>query len=122
MPPRAAAAAIANHLARLLARQRAMASPVQPLMPPAPSPPPAYASDREKGLAASAELKRAPGPGPSPSPSPSPGLADDVPQGHDATHRRLKSRHIQLIGIGGTIGTALFVRAARVPPPRPQAR
>lgn len=25
-------------------------------------------------------------------------------------HRRLKSRHIQLIGIGGTIGTALFVR------------
>ncbi|KAL8929792.1 MAG: hypothetical protein Q9208_000936 [Pyrenodesmia sp. 3 TL-2023] len=26
------------------------------------------------------------------------------------THRRLKSRHIQLIGIGGTIGTALFVQ------------
>lgn len=29
---------------------------------------------------------------------------------HDNTHRMLKSRHIQLIGIGGTIGTALFVR------------
>lgn len=29
---------------------------------------------------------------------------------HDATHRQLKSRHIQLIGIGGTIGTALYVR------------
>ncbi|KAG6015072.1 hypothetical protein E4U54_004316, partial [Claviceps lovelessii] len=26
----------------------------------------------------------------------------------DATHRKLKSRHIQLIGIGGTIGTALY--------------
>jgi amino acid transporter len=24
-------------------------------------------------------------------------------------HRKLKSRHIQLIGIGGTIGTALYV-------------
>jgi hypothetical protein len=28
----------------------------------------------------------------------------------DHTHRKLKSRHIQLIGIGGTIGTALYVR------------
>ncbi|EEB91716.1 hypothetical protein MPER_09885, partial [Moniliophthora perniciosa FA553] len=28
----------------------------------------------------------------------------------DQTHRRLKSRHIQLIGIGGTIGTSLFVQ------------
>lgn len=27
----------------------------------------------------------------------------------DTTHRRLKPRHIQLIGIGGTIGTALYV-------------
>lgn len=27
----------------------------------------------------------------------------------DTTHRRLKARHIQLIGIGGTIGTALYV-------------
>lgn len=28
---------------------------------------------------------------------------------HDGTHRKLKSRHVQLIGIGGTIGTVLFV-------------
>ncbi|PQE30623.1 general amino acid permease AGP2 protein [Rutstroemia sp. NJR-2017a WRK4] len=28
---------------------------------------------------------------------------------HDSTHRQLRPRHIQLIGIGGTIGTALFV-------------
>ncbi|KKY27111.1 putative general amino acid permease [Phaeomoniella chlamydospora] len=27
----------------------------------------------------------------------------------DSTHRKLKPRHIQLIGIGGTIGTALYV-------------
>ncbi|GJC86169.1 general amino acid permease AGP2 [Colletotrichum liriopes] len=31
----------------------------------------------------------------------------------DHTHRRLKSRHIQLIGIGGTIGTALYVQIGR---------
>lgn len=29
---------------------------------------------------------------------------------YDSTHRKLKPRHIQLIGIGGTIGTALFVQ------------
>jgi amino acid permease len=29
---------------------------------------------------------------------------------YDETHRRLKPRHIQLIGIGGTIGTALYVQ------------
>ncbi|KIY65293.1 general amino acid permease AGP2 [Cylindrobasidium torrendii FP15055 ss-10] len=29
---------------------------------------------------------------------------------YDQTHRTLKARHIQLIGIGGTIGTALFVQ------------
>ncbi|KZT43077.1 general amino acid permease AGP2 [Sistotremastrum suecicum HHB10207 ss-3] len=28
----------------------------------------------------------------------------------DHTHRRLKNRHIQLIGIGGVVGTALFVQ------------
>ncbi|KAI9749096.1 MAG: hypothetical protein M4579_007003 [Chaenotheca gracillima] len=28
----------------------------------------------------------------------------------DSTHRKLKPRHIQLIGIGGTIGTTLFVQ------------
>jgi amino acid transporter len=27
----------------------------------------------------------------------------------ETTHRNLKSRHIQLIGIGGTIGTVLYV-------------
>lgn len=31
----------------------------------------------------------------------------------DSTHRMLKPRHIQLIGIGGTIGTALFVQIGR---------
>jgi amino acid transporter len=29
---------------------------------------------------------------------------------HDHTHRKLKPRHVQLIGIGGTIGTALYVQ------------
>ena len=33
--------------------------------------------------------------------------------GIDLTHRKLKPRHIQLIGIGGTIGTALFVQIGR---------
>ncbi|EEB86592.1 hypothetical protein MPER_16397, partial [Moniliophthora perniciosa FA553] len=28
----------------------------------------------------------------------------------DATHRTLSGRHIQLIGIGGSIGTAIFVQ------------
>ncbi|KAF5620105.1 carnitine transporter [Fusarium sp. NRRL 52700] len=31
----------------------------------------------------------------------------------DETHRRLKGRHIQLIGIGGTIGTVLFVQIGK---------
>lgn len=31
-------------------------------------------------------------------------------QSHSRIHRNLKNRHIQLIGIGGTIGTALFVQ------------
>ncbi|CAN8103058.1 unnamed protein product [Discula destructiva] len=31
----------------------------------------------------------------------------------DRTERRLKSRHIQLIGIGGTIGTALYVQIGK---------
>lgn len=31
----------------------------------------------------------------------------------DHTERRLKARHIQLIGIGGTIGTALYVQIGR---------
>ncbi|KAJ0282538.1 hypothetical protein COL940_005090 [Colletotrichum noveboracense] len=41
----------------------------------------------------------------------------DVQSGHvdatDHTHRRLKPRHIQLIGIAGTIGTALFVNIGK---------
>lgn len=31
----------------------------------------------------------------------------------DNTHRQLKARHIQLIGIGGTIGTALYVQIGK---------
>ncbi len=34
----------------------------------------------------------------------------------DQTHRLLKSRHIQLIGIGGSIGTVLYVRPCAAPP------
>lgn len=34
-------------------------------------------------------------------------------EGADATHRKLKPRHVQLIGIGGTIGTALFVQIGK---------
>jgi amino acid transporter len=29
---------------------------------------------------------------------------------YDHTHRKLKPRHLQLIGIGGTIGTVLYVQ------------
>ncbi|KAG5982687.1 hypothetical protein E4U55_001532 [Claviceps digitariae] len=32
---------------------------------------------------------------------------------YDATHRNLKPRHIQLIGIGGSIGTVLFVQIGK---------
>lgn len=39
--------------------------------------------------------------------------ADSIQFGYDQTHRKLKPRHIQLIGIGGTIGTALFVQIGR---------
>ncbi|KAF8538738.1 general amino acid permease AGP2 [Trichophaea hybrida] len=50
------------------------------------------------------------------------GMLDDVegvrengsiPLSYDHTHRRLKPRHVQLIGIGGTIGTALYVQIGR---------
>ncbi|KAF8891280.1 general amino acid permease AGP2 [Infundibulicybe gibba] len=37
-------------------------------------------------------------------------VADESSLYRDQTHRRLKNRHIQLIGIGGTIGTLLFVQ------------
>ncbi|RHZ73439.1 hypothetical protein CDV55_105635 [Aspergillus turcosus] len=32
---------------------------------------------------------------------------------YDHTHRKLKPRHIQLIGIGGTIGTALYIQIGK---------
>lgn len=40
-------------------------------------------------------------------------LVGSVKSVSDQTHRKLKSRHIQLIGIGGTIGTALYVQIGR---------
>ena len=39
-------------------------------------------------------------------------ICDDgsiIPQPHDQTRRKLKSRHIQLISISGTIGTGLYI-------------
>ena len=56
--------------------------------------PPAYASDKEKNEEG---IPRASS------------FSGDSTK-HDGVHRKLKSRHIQLIGIGGTIGTAIFVR------------
>ncbi|KAH0614481.1 uncharacterized protein H6S33_000117 [Morchella sextelata] len=41
------------------------------------------------------------------------GEAGSLPPSYDHTHRKLKPRHIQLIGIGGTIGTALYVNIGR---------
>ncbi|KAA8898359.1 amino acid permease/ SLC12A domain-containing protein [Sphaerosporella brunnea] len=37
----------------------------------------------------------------------------DAGSSYDTTKRKLKPRHIQLMGIGGTIGTALFVQIGR---------
>ena len=37
-------------------------------------------------------------------------MSGSVKTVYDSTHRMLKPRHIQLIGIGGTIGTALYVQ------------
>ena len=39
--------------------------------------------------------------------------AGSVKTVRDSTHRKLKPRHIQLIGIGGTIGTALYVQIGK---------
>lgn len=36
-----------------------------------------------------------------------------IVQRGDETHRKLKPRHIQLIGIGGTIGTTLYVQIGK---------
>lgn len=41
---------------------------------------------------------------------PYPDEIGSIKQTHDSTHRQLRPRHIQLIGIGGTIGTALYVQ------------
>ncbi|GAB1316695.1 proteinral amino acid permease agp2 [Madurella fahalii] len=49
--------------------------------------------------------------GPSGTASPESASIRSTPGDH--THRKLKSRHIQLIGIGGTIGTALYVQIGR---------
>jgi hypothetical protein len=84
-----------------MARSAKHEDPVAPPTPPASASPLAFSSDQEKHA-----------------------NGDDVRGGGDAflttsssgdynkeaVHRRLKSRHIQLIGIGGTIGTLLFVR------------
>ena len=41
-------------------------------------------------------------------------IGDDVKRlAFDHTHRKLKPRHIQLIGIGGTIGTVLYVQIGK---------
>ncbi|KAL2375064.1 hypothetical protein RJZ57_000421 [Blastomyces gilchristii] len=39
--------------------------------------------------------------------------AGSLKRSADQTHRKLKPRHIQLIGIGGTIGTALYVQIGK---------
>ncbi|EPE28941.1 hypothetical protein GLAREA_00099 [Glarea lozoyensis ATCC 20868] len=39
--------------------------------------------------------------------------SNEVKTSFDSTHRQLRPRHIQLIGIGGTIGTALYVQIGR---------
>jgi hypothetical protein len=39
--------------------------------------------------------------------------SNDIILSYDSTHRQLRPRHIQLIGIGGTIGTALYVQIGR---------
>lgn len=72
------------------------------------STPPAYSSDHEKR-----------GGGEKGGPESLPSPIDDLHMtlshtaNKDATHRKLKARHIQLIGIGGTIGTALYVQIGK---------
>ncbi|KND86543.1 General amino acid permease AGP2 [Tolypocladium ophioglossoides CBS 100239] len=72
---------------------------------------PAYSSDQEKGIGAG-ELKDAALAEPVASREGIRGSLSSEPT-HDSTHRKLKSRHIQLIGIGGTIGTALYVQIGK---------
>lgn len=40
-------------------------------------------------------------------------VSGSIKVSYDSTHRQLRPRHIQLIGIGGTIGTALYVQIGR---------
>ncbi|KAH9901755.1 amino acid permease/ SLC12A domain-containing protein [Xylariomycetidae sp. FL2044] len=63
------------------------------------SSPPAYATDAEKVAFGDDSASRSPS-------------LTTIGRG-DQTHRKLKPRHIQLIGIGGTIGTALYVQIGR---------
>lgn len=67
--------------------------------------PPAYASDQEKGVGDTKNIAAYGHHDPMRASFSEPGRADH-------THRKLKARHIQLIGIGGTIGTALYVRTS----------
>ncbi|KAL2148148.1 hypothetical protein VTH82DRAFT_8737, partial [Thermothelomyces myriococcoides] len=75
------------------------------------------AVDVENGSARrSGSVKEEPGPGAekgTPVGGSSPDSASVLSAPSDHTHRTLKSRHIQLIGIGGTIGTALYVQIGR---------
>ncbi|GAB0135522.1 hypothetical protein EsDP_00003857 [Epichloe bromicola] len=68
----------------------------------------AYSSDQEKNNAAGREQKNG-----TCNASVHRLSLSSGPDHQDATHRRLKSRHIQLIGIGGTIGTALYVQIGK---------
>ncbi|KAF7556809.1 hypothetical protein G7Z17_g1144 [Cylindrodendrum hubeiense] len=71
------------------------------------STPPGYSSDHEKR---GGDEKA----GPESLPSPIDDLQRSLSSSNkDSTHRKLKARHIQLIGIGGTIGTALYVQIGK---------
>lgn len=41
-------------------------------------------------------------------------ISSNSDKNRNTTHRNLKARHIQLIGIGGTIGTVLYVRIVQI--------
>ncbi|KAK7408343.1 general amino acid permease agp2 [Neonectria punicea] len=72
------------------------------------STPPAYSSDQEKSGG-----NNKVGLDPVPSHGLNPHGSFSQSPGKDSTHRKLKARHIQLIGIGGTIGTALYVQIGK---------
>ncbi|KAF7553813.1 hypothetical protein G7046_g6992 [Stylonectria norvegica] len=66
--------------------------------------PPAYASDQEKRAFDNKDVTFH---------SNGDDLRASFSVNQDSTHRKLKARHIQLIGIGGTIGTALYVQIGK---------